>query len=224
LLNTAIFFRPPGRAHPVFRSEAERAAQALVAGLQRGPLLQGAWPRLLRSARGADRLALAAWLALGFGAGRRLALRAFTEPVADPRNRVELSAGTDPLGRRLVRVTWTPGELERRSLTRAHELLDQSLRSAGLGRLELDQWPAGEWHPSLGGACHHMGTTRMHRDPARGVVDEHCRVHGVANLYVAGSSVFPAAGYANPVLTIVALALRLADRLHGLLAADLVSS
>jgi choline dehydrogenase-like flavoprotein len=58
-----------------------------------------------------------------------------------------------------------------------------------------------------------MGTTRMHRDPAFGVVDENCRVHSVANLYVAGSSVFPTGGASNPTLTIVALALRLADHL-----------
>jgi choline dehydrogenase-like flavoprotein len=58
-----------------------------------------------------------------------------------------------------------------------------------------------------------MGTTRMHVDPKRGVVDPDCRVHGVANLYVAGSSVFPTSGYANPTFTIVALALRLADHL-----------
>ena len=56
-----------------------------------------------------------------------------------------------------------------------------------------------------------MGTTRMHVDPTLGVVDENCRVHGMANLYVAGSSVFPTGGANNPTLTIVALALRLAD-------------
>ncbi|HEX6105625.1 MAG TPA: GMC family oxidoreductase, partial [Gemmatimonadales bacterium] len=61
--------------------------------------------------------------------------------------------------------------------------------------------------------------TRMHRDPSQGVVDEHCRVHGVENLFVAGSSVFPAAGVANPTLTIVALAIRLADRLDFVLRA-----
>jgi choline dehydrogenase-like flavoprotein len=62
-------------------------------------------------------------------------------------------------------------------------------------------------------AAHHVGTTRMHSDPLRGVVDADCRVHGVANLHVAGSSVFPTAGASNPTLTLVALALRLADRL-----------
>ena len=58
-----------------------------------------------------------------------------------------------------------------------------------------------------------MGATRMHRDPRQGVVDEDCKVHGIANLFVAGSSVFPTGGFANPTLTIVALATRLADHL-----------
>jgi len=62
-----------------------------------------------------------------------------------------------------------------------------------------------------------MGTTRMHIDPRRGVVDSQCRVHGLANLFIAGPSVFPTVGYANPVLTIVALSLRLADHIKGLL-------
>ena len=66
-------------------------------------------------------------------------------------------------------------------------------------------------HP-LGG-YHHMGTTRMADDPKRGVTDHQGRVHGFGNLYVAGSSLFPTGGWANPTLTIVALALRTADHL-----------
>ena len=62
-----------------------------------------------------------------------------------------------------------------------------------------------------------MGTTRMSADPRHGVVDAHCRVHGVENLYVAGSSVFATSGHANPTMTIVAMALRLADRLREVL-------
>jgi choline dehydrogenase-like flavoprotein len=61
--------------------------------------------------------------------------------------------------------------------------------------------------------AHHIGTTRMHSDPRQGVVDPNGNVHLVRNLYVAGSSVFPTGGHANPTLTIVALALRLADHL-----------
>ena len=70
---------------------------------------------------------------------------------------------------------------------------------------------------------HHMGATRMHTDPAQGVVDADCRVHGVSNLFVAGSSVFPTGGIAAPTLTIVALALRLADRIQQKTGANAVS-
>ena len=62
-------------------------------------------------------------------------------------------------------------------------------------------------------ADHHLGTTRMHDHPAHGVVDGNCRLHGVSSVYVAGGSVFPTGGYANPTLTVVALAIRLADEL-----------
>ena len=62
---------------------------------------------------------------------------------------------------------------------------------------------------------HHMGTTRMATSPREGVVDANCRVHGMTNFFVAGSSVFPTSGHANPTLTIVALALRLADHLQA---------
>ncbi|HKN64808.1 MAG TPA: GMC family oxidoreductase, partial [Gemmatimonadaceae bacterium] len=62
------------------------------------------------------------------------------------------------------------------------------------------------------------GTTRMHADPTRGVVDATCRVHGLANLYVAGAAVYPTAGCANPTLTLVALSLRLSDHLKAALA------
>jgi choline dehydrogenase-like flavoprotein len=62
---------------------------------------------------------------------------------------------------------------------------------------------------------HHMGTTRMDGDPSRGVVDLNCRVHGMSNLFIAGSSVFPTGGCAPPTLAIVALALRIADEIVG---------
>ncbi len=82
---------------------------------------------------------------------------------------------------------------------------------AGVGRLKLTLSDDDTWPPDLVGARHHIGTTRMHPDPKRGVVDANGRVHGIQNLFVAGSSVFPTVGSANPTLTIVALAPRLAD-------------
>ena len=96
--------------------------------------------------------------------------------------------------------------------------VSRELGRAGLGRLQI--LLSGDdrvWPEELGGASHHLGTTRMHPDPARGVVDADCRVHGLANLYVAGSSVFPTSGAAGPTFTLVALALRLADHVREVL-------
>jgi choline dehydrogenase-like flavoprotein len=77
---------------------------------------------------------------------------------------------------------------------------------------------ASGWKSNLYGSYHHMGTTRMHEDPKQGVVNADCRVHGIENLYIAGSSVFPTSSYVQPTLTIVALALRLADHIRQTLA------
>jgi len=65
-------------------------------------------------------------------------------------------------------------------------------------------------------ASHHLGTTRMSPHPTTGVVDLQGKVHGIDNLYIAGSSIFPTAGHANPTFTIAAMALRLVDHLNTL--------
>ncbi len=109
-----------------------------------------------------------------------------------------------------------PSDLERRSLARGFELLGRALEGAGIGRLTCTLGSDDE--DPIEGGRHHMGTTRMHPDSTRGVVDADARVHGTENLFVTGSSVFPTAGFANPTLTIVALALRLADHLKPLVA------
>jgi choline dehydrogenase-like flavoprotein len=86
----------------------------------------------------------------------------------------------------------------------------------GLDAVEIDvvdRLVAEGWRQALEPAMHHMGTTRMHVAPEHGVVDENSQVHGTTNLHVTGSSVFPSGGYANPTLTIVALAARLGDHL-----------
>ena len=68
-------------------------------------------------------------------------------------------------------------------------------------------------HVAYTDASHHIGTTRISENPRQGVVDANCKVHGVQNLFIAGSSIFPTCGYANPTWTIAALAIRLADHL-----------
>ena len=136
------------------------------------------------------------------------------EMAPDPSSRVVLGEDRDALGQRRVRLEWKIGELERRTLTRGLDIFAEEFGAAGIGRLQLRFHPSDPWDDSTGG-MHHMGTTRMHVDPAQGVVDDRCRVHGVPNLYVAGSSFFPTCGNVNPTLTIVALALRIADDLTG---------
>lgn len=149
------------------------------------------------------------------------------EQAPDPESRVELASEQDRFGMPRARLVWRFGDLERHTLHRMVRLLAGALGAAGHGRiravpgdLEIDRGPFGrgadpgpDWPPGVRGAWHQMGTTRMHPDPGRGVVDADCRVHGLSNLFMAGSSVFPACGYTNPTLTIVALALRLADHL-----------
>jgi choline dehydrogenase-like flavoprotein len=115
-----------------------------------------------------------------------------------------------------VRVDWRISASDRRGLDRLRGAMGEAIRSRGLGVL-VDDPHVDEtgWPVSMEGGKHHMGTTRMHADPKRGVVDADGRVHGMANLYIAGSSVFPTCGYANPTFTVVALALRLADHLKA---------
>ena len=129
-----------------------------------------------------------------------------------PENRLFLSDHRDALDQPVPAISWRWSELERRTCRGTIERLALEFRRSGLGEIKL--WndedfqlttPAGDNHPT--------GTTRMHSDPARGVVDAHCRVHGIENLYITGSSVFPTSGYANPTLTIIAMAARLADHL-----------
>jgi len=143
---------------------------------------------------------------------RRLALRVGLESPADPANRVTLSDRKDRFGVPLARVEWRVGDAERASLDRYLHDLAAAADAEGWGPL---RYPLGSGWPNVEGAAHHMGATRMHVDPAEGVVDANCRVHGFDDLFVAGSSVFPTYGYANPTLTLVALALRLADHLKA---------
>jgi choline dehydrogenase-like flavoprotein len=139
------------------------------------------------------------------------------EQAPNPDSRVTLADATDALGLPKLRLDWRLGELDKRSLQVVHRTIAEEFGRQGLGRLRIEEWLTADltsWSPKMIGGNHHMGTTRMSDDPSIGVVDRDCRVHGMANLFVAGSSVFSTAGSANPTLTIVALALRLADHLE----------
>jgi choline dehydrogenase-like flavoprotein len=156
-----------------------------------------------------------------FGPGGRYpAFRLYNlvEPVPKPENRVTLTDERDNLDQNRVRLHWRFDDNVKSHLRRAQELIGREFGRAGLGRVRvlLDNDET-SWQFSLDYGNHHMGTTRMHVDPKQGVVDQNCKVHGISNLFIAGSSVFPTYGYSQPTLTIVALALRLADHVKNLL-------
>jgi choline dehydrogenase-like flavoprotein len=144
---------------------------------------------------------------------RLLQLRNYMEQAPDPDNRVFLVAGErDMHGRPRAGVTWSLGERDRHTMIALHRILQRELQRAGIGELDSPLLRGDEF-PPFQDASHHMGTTRMGTDPRTSVVDPDCRVHDTDNLFVAGSSVFPTSGYANPTATIAALAVRLAEHL-----------
>jgi len=139
------------------------------------------------------------------------------EPTPCPESRVLLGDEVDALGQRRVEVDWRVHADDLGRAQKAVRLLGAEIGRAGMGRLRTP-FVGDEWPDAMYGDQHHMGTTKMHKDPAQGVVDPDCQVHGIENLWVAGSSVFPRAGMSNPTLTITALALRLAEHLRRELA------
>jgi choline dehydrogenase-like flavoprotein len=145
---------------------------------------------------------------------RRVHLYCLTEQVPDPDSRVTLSDRRDHLGVRMSRIDWHIADAELRSVRRLEELLGAALTRLGESRPVAEPWLAEEsWRAAMTDRAHPIGTTRMADDPHEGVVDRNGAVHGVDGLYVAGSSTFPTSGHVNPMLTIVALSIRLADHL-----------
>lgn len=131
-----------------------------------------------------------------------------------PDSRVLLSEERDPVfGQPKLALDWRLHEKDLASNRRVIEILGQELGRLGFGRVWSSLLSHPEQWPQLSHGKHHSGTARMATDPKQGVVDANCKVHGLSNLFVAGSAVFPTHGYATPTLTIVALALRLADHL-----------
>ncbi|HEV3423959.1 MAG TPA: GMC family oxidoreductase [Paraburkholderia sp.] len=158
-----------------------------------------------------------------FGAARLFQPRALITDVkfqtiveAEPNrnSRVTLSTQRDRLGMNRVKVDWQLTDLVKRTFDRTNALLAEEMERAGVATVTLDAPLEGQaWPAQLEGTWHHMGTTRMHDSPTQGVVDRDCKVHGIANLYVAGSSVFPTVGANFPTITITALTLRLAGHI-----------
>lgn len=138
-----------------------------------------------------------------------------TEQRPDPANRLTLHEHTDALGRSGMRLSWHWSSQDQANIMRSRDHFARVFADQRIGRMVNTDWDDGRPR-MLTGTHHHMGTTRMSADPEEGVVDPHGRVHHWDNLHIASSSTFPSAGFVNPTLTVVALALRLGDRLRAL--------
>jgi choline dehydrogenase-like flavoprotein len=137
------------------------------------------------------------------------------EQAPNPNSRMTIGPEKDELGVPKTNLHWELTELDKRSIRVINRLIGEQAGAAGFGRVRLKEFLRDEddytWPEGTNAGWHHMGTTRMADDPKKGVVDANCQVHGIANLYVAGSACYATSGAPNPTLTLVALSLRLSD-------------
>jgi choline dehydrogenase-like flavoprotein len=140
-----------------------------------------------------------------------------TEQAPNRNSRIGLSTERDALGQPRARVDWQLSEQDRTTMLSALRTFAAQLWVSHRVRIWLPEAmenPLERWGFNLVDVSHHIGTTRMSEDSTRGVVDANCKVHGIDNLFIAGSSVFPTSGHVNPTMTIVSLAVRLAEHLR----------
>jgi len=143
-----------------------------------------------------------------------------SEQAPNPNSRVTLSEVEDALGIQKAHLHWELSPIDKQTIRKTLQIIGTQMGQKKLGRVKIneffregnDDFMSG----TVSGGFHHMGTTRMHENPKYGVVDANCQVHGISNLFVAGSGCFTTSGAVNPTLTLVALSLRLSDYLKGI--------
>ncbi len=208
------------------------SARSIIQGLQHGQLTDDLGEHIANMYSDADTIADAAYKTLFQVRKSPFAhkpipsdpyLGAFidlnTEQQPNPDSRLTLDTTLDSFGQRSIKLDWRLTDTDWKTATTALNVAAQEFGRINAGRvhnpLEGDK---PNWPHLITSSYHHMGGARMANNPKRGVVDADCRVHSIDNLYIAGSAVFPTSGYANPTLTIVALSLKLAAHLRGVLA------
>lgn len=236
LLNTATYLIPRHKTY-YLRERAINSYQVLLASLRRGQMPQQNSKHIKNLIAGLKHVANAvhrrlivrkpffyahiatsSWSEVS-NKEREFAMfeiQHLIEQAPDPNNRVILSQEQDQLGCRKVQVDCFLRDIDLSSVRRTQEIFKEEFARSGLGELQIES----EDLPNIlspSGGSHHMGTTRMHADPKQGVVDPNCKVHGISNLFIAGSSVFPTGSYTTPTLTIIALSIRLADHIKTLM-------
>jgi choline dehydrogenase-like flavoprotein len=148
------------------------------------------------------------------------ALNLYGEQAPNPDSRVMLGTDLDQNGVPRLKIDWRAQDIDYRTLAYTIREIRRAMEESGCGTIDFDDArldaDVREQTVPVGG--HHIGTARMSDDPGQGVVSRDGLVHGTSNLYVAGAATFPTSGQANPTLTIIALALKLADHLGRRLA------
>jgi choline dehydrogenase-like flavoprotein len=144
-------------------------------------------------------------------------LQAISEQAPDRDSRITLNDDPDALGLQKAQVKWRLQDLDWRTFEVFGQAVQSEFARLGLGRVEIADWLVSRDFSQFRAwdNFHQAGTTRMGHRPTEGVVDEDCKIFGVEALYIAGNSVFPTSGSANPVLTIMATSIRLADTLKN---------
>lgn len=207
------------QAYTAVRSPSGKRSSLLTRAQLGAKIAIGA-PSLLAARKamvGQVNLDLNGWSALpDTGRNRVFEIIHQTEQSPDPDNRVVLGTERDRFDRRIPVLNWRWTTDDQDRIAQSRDVYAQAFAEAGIGKMIQTDWDQGRPR-MLGGNHHHMGGTRMSTHPATGVVDVNTKVHGVANLFVAGSSVFPGGGSVNPTLTIVALSLRLAAHVKQVL-------
>jgi len=218
---------------PAFaRSEGVQSAKAIVRQLKNGDLPDDLFEHIGNVVSDLDDV-ITAWYQYVFDSKSgifndpdplsRLIIAIEMEQSPNADSRVILSDQKDAFGQRKAVVDWRMNSADLDRVKRAMELLGSELGADGIGRIRSiihesgDHWPDAPYPDGLYVGNHQSGTTRMSSHPSRGVVDRNCRVHGVSNLFIAGSSIFPTVGHERPTLNIVALALRLVDHIKSTL-------
>lgn len=202
--------RPDGvgfRTTNAYREQQRTLGFAMIAGMTHK------FRRVLKSALAVDALGTPPQMAGNYPM-RSLSFVVVPEQSPNPDSRVMLDEEKDALGLRMTKLEVRSQEIDLRSRSEGRKAFALAVARAGSGRVRLEPLDDAPWLAGFGG--HQTGTTRMANDPKRGVTDRNGKVHGVENLFVMGSSLYPTAGWQHPTLTIFALTLRLADHLKSL--------
>jgi GMC oxidoreductase/FAD binding domain len=245
LLNIAMWLDNPAPADPAHRSGILSAAYLALRSPLIGPRLAAPAIRkslLARAPSGSLLAHLANLVRAPLSSAEFVALFAWQRYYAYPRlpgffacspanvyalhyhaeqspwdeSRVELAQARDAHGVRRARLSLRFRRSDAQSIVEAHRVLDEHLRSHGIGTLEYafsDDALVDAVSSQARDGFHQLGTARMSTGPGSGVCDSHGRVFGMMNLFVSGSALFPTSGQANPTLTILALAIRQASHI-----------